>query len=472
MRSAKAQDYWRHVYDRPSNNLFLDIDLNGLNGIGKIVFPRDLLTVCGLNGAGKSTIVSALKDIIGLPLSSKDLHKLKGKIVSATVHVNDCDTVCSNTDSNRLVDKGFDISKAKYLDFELSTSIQSYMIQQTNLEEALEQYEEFELKEDLISEISYLVGKEYTSCGVREFDDIDGYNDSLPFFKVSVGGEEYDSTNMGTGEHFLLYLFWCINKADKGTIIIVEEPETFISISSQVHFADFLAEKIVRKGLIVILTTHSPYILNSVKNESVRIVSRHGKKAYIDIPDQQLSVENVLGIADRNIGIFFVEDKVAEDFLAILLNDRLPRVFKQYSIESVGGESHISERLKFPKSDLIKYRFVGIYDGDMKESLKKEELKWDYCFLPGTKAIEEVFRDLLQIDENLGTWCAFLGIPEGRMATILATHSGLDCHDWFNEMRKSLSMDGRALVNSFYQVFFKDKEETDKFIDDLQKIIE
>ena len=155
-----------------------------------------------------------------------------------------------------------------------------------------------------------------------------------------------------------------------------------------------------------------------------------------------------------------------------MLNDRLPRVFKQYSIDSVGGESHISERLKFPKSDLIKYRFVGIYDGDMKESLKKEELKWDYCFLPGTKAIEEVFRDLLQIDENLGTWCAFLGIPEGRMATILATHSGLDCHDWFNEMRKSLSMDGRALVNSFYQVFFKDKEETDKFIDDLQKIIE
>lgn len=69
MRSAKAQDYWRHVYDRPSNNLFLDIDLNGLNGIGKIVFPRDLLTVCGLNGAGKSTIVSALKDIIGLPLT-------------------------------------------------------------------------------------------------------------------------------------------------------------------------------------------------------------------------------------------------------------------------------------------------------------------------------------------------------------------------------------------------------------------
>lgn len=472
MRSAKAQDYWRRVYDRPSNNIFIDIDLNGLNGIEKIEFPQGLLTVCGLNGAGKSTIVSAIKDIIGLPLSSKDLHKLKGQTVSATAQINKCNIVCSNTDSNRLIDKGFDICKAKYLDFELSTSIQSYMIQQTNLEEVLDQYEEFELKEDLIEEISYLVGKDYSSCGVREFDDIEGYNDSLPFFTVSVGDEEYDSTNMGTGEHFLLYLFWCINKAEEDTIIIVEEPETFISISSQIHFTDFLAEKIVRKGLRVILTTHSPYILNSVKNESVRIVSRHGKKAYIDIPDQQLSVENVLGIADRNIGVFFVEDKVAADFLSIVLNDRLPRIFKQYSIEPVGGEGNISERLKFPKSDAIKYRFIGIYDGDMRETLKTDELKWDYCFLPGVKAIEEIFRELLQKDENLSQWCEFLGLPEGRIVTILSTHSGLDCHDWFNEMRKSLSIEGCALVNSFYQVFFKDKETIDEFIVDLQKIVE
>ena len=63
---------------------------------------------------------------------------------------------------------------------------------------------------------------------------------------------------------------------DKDTLLIIEEPETFISITSQTHFANYLGEQMAKKGVKVILTTHSPYILENIRNNNVRIVSRVG----------------------------------------------------------------------------------------------------------------------------------------------------------------------------------------------------
>ena len=83
MRSARAQDYWRTVYQRSYSGKFLEFDLNGLNNIGKISVPNGIFAICGLNGAGKSTLISAVKDILGIPLSDYDLHRLGDKTVNA-----------------------------------------------------------------------------------------------------------------------------------------------------------------------------------------------------------------------------------------------------------------------------------------------------------------------------------------------------------------------------------------------------
>lgn len=472
MRSAKVQDYWRTAYKRNYKNSLLKINLNDLNNLCEIELSKGLVAICGLNGAGKSAIISALKDVVGLPLSTQDRHRIGKHQIECTALVNDCEIFCKNIDNERLLDKDLDRTFIKYVDCTLSTIAQDYMIEQTNFEEFLEQYDNYEVSKKELEDINYLVGKTYSYCSIIEIDDIDDDETKLPFFQVKVDGIQYDSRNMGNGEHFLLYLFWCIKSLNRDTILIVEEPETFISISSQIHFADYIGKIMVENGVNIILTTHSPYILKNIKNENIKVVSRVGKTVSIMSPNGEFTVEKALGIKQSYLGTFFVEDKVASDLLTVILEDKAPWLLQQYAIDVVDGESAISERLRFPKSKNIYYKFIGIYDGDMRNHLgNTSKFNCKYCFLPGEHAVEEIFRVYVGDTNKLDRLCVALGKEKDKVIALLAIIDGLDYHDWFLEFCKHMHLDTHTMVSVFYNVIMSEDSSIDDFINELNRIL-
>lgn len=198
MRTAKVRDYRNKAYKRSYGDNFVEIDLNGLNELHRIQIANGITAICGLNGAGKSTIISAIKALIGLPLSGQDYQKLQENVVHGTA-IQEGEITCSSNEGERLIDKGWDINKIHYVDCAASINAQNYIIQQTNLDELLEQYEEYSLDNDAIKMISYLIGKQYSSCEIRELDDVGGEDTTLPYFRVSVDGAVYDSRSMGNG---------------------------------------------------------------------------------------------------------------------------------------------------------------------------------------------------------------------------------------------------------------------------------
>lgn len=468
MRKARETDYWDKVYKRNFSVGLKKINLNGLNNLNEVTFSDGILALCGLNGAGKSTIISAIKAVLGIELSDVDTHKLNSCSVCGEFR-NKSDIInCSNDSSNRLVDTGYSLEKFCFIDSSESVKYQNFNIRQSHLEELIEQSEEYEFSEEELTDINYLAGKKYTVCGVREFEEIDKIG-TVPFFRVVVDEIEYDSRSMGSGEHFLFYLFWCINKGKEGTIYIIEEPETYISIYSQVHFSNYLGKKMAENGVQIIMTTHSPYLLGNIKNENIRIVSRMGNNAAIIQPNDNLSAEDILGIKGNNEGTLFVEDKVAYDFLSIILEDKVPFVLKKYPIDiAVGGEAAVSKRLEFAKSDKIKYSFIGVYDGDMRNRLDTSKLNWKWCFLPGENALEEIFRLYLHKEDNVVKICDYLGREKNEIITVLSTIDGHDYHDWFEEFRKYLGLDGKMLVRAFYKNMVFMEEEIDVFIKELK----
>ena len=76
MRDAAATNYWRRARKRKYKNELIHIDFNGLNNIPAFDFPNGILAICGLNGAGKSTILSAIKAIV-VKLKRNKLFKIK-----------------------------------------------------------------------------------------------------------------------------------------------------------------------------------------------------------------------------------------------------------------------------------------------------------------------------------------------------------------------------------------------------------
>lgn len=472
MRSAKEIDYWSKVYQRKYTNNFVSINLNGLNNIEEIDFSEGIMVLCGLNGAGKSTIIAAIKDLIGINLSSVDQLKVNGIEVDGRFRFDEEIIECSNRNENRVKDKGLKIEKVRYIDYGEVIAAQEFNVRQTNFQDLLDQTEEYELDNKEIEELNYLVGKKYSFCGVREFEEIEDLG-TVPYFQVKVDGQMYDSRNMGNGEHFLIYLFWCIHNAEKDTILIIEEPETFISITSQIHFTNYLGKEIAEKGVKVILTTHSPYIIKNIKNEHIRMVNRIGNLTSIYTPSIDMTAESILGIQTNYDGTIFVEDKVALDYLIILLEDKAPSILKSYTVDiAQGGETAISQRLSFPKSEKIKYNFVGVYDGDMRECLASKDLNWQWCFLPGDKSLEDIYRDEMHKAENIEKICKYLGKEKDVVMAILSTIDGLDCHDWFEEFRKALCVDGKTLVKAFYNMSKDNGANVDSFIEELLHCLE
>lgn len=53
--------------------------------VSKDSFSDGITAICGLNGAGKSTVIAAVKDILGVILTESDRHKLKGSTVNGKV---------------------------------------------------------------------------------------------------------------------------------------------------------------------------------------------------------------------------------------------------------------------------------------------------------------------------------------------------------------------------------------------------
>lgn len=471
MRSSKAKDYWKTVYNRNYKNRILKINLNGLNSLSEISLSQGVVAICGLNGAGKSTVISAIKDVIGLSLTKQDSCRLNGYTIEGLVALQGEEITCRNTNKERLFDKYINISTVRYIDCTLSTAAQNYMIEQTNLNELLEQYEECPLNREELKDINYLTGKQYSKCSFYEIEDLDENGMTYPFFRVEIDNNEYDTRSMGTGEHFLLCLFWCIKRLEKDTILIVEEPETYISITSQIHFINHLAKEIAAKGINVILTTHSPYILKNIKNENIKVISRVGNTVSIRVPHPNFTVETALGISQSYLGTIFVEDKVAADLLRAILEDKAQWILKQYDIAIVGGEANISKRLEFPRDTNIHYSFIGVYDGDMKDKLDTQNLNWGYCFLPGDKAFEEFFRGKILQDNNLDKLCAALKKDISEVISYLSIIEGYDHHDWFISLCNNLSIHEYALVKEFYSIFMAKDTSVEIFIRELQTVI-
>lgn len=472
MRKAKEADYWDKVYKRKYINSVKNIELNGFNDLQGISFAKGITAICGLNGAGKSTIIAAIKDILGLNLSESDLHKLKSATINGKIEFNNVEIECSNFDGNRICDKGYELDNIKYLDCDENLKIQEFNVKQANFQELLDQNEEYELTKEEIDDICYLTGKKYQSCKIWEFEDIEEIG-TVPFFEVTIDQIKYDSRSMGRGEHFLFYLFWCINKCNSGTIVIIEEPETYISICSQIHFSNYLGKQMAEKGVQIIVTTHSPYLLEHIKNDNIRIVSRMGNMATVTKPDDNMMAEDILGIVQNYMGTLFVEDRVAYDFLSIILEDKAPYILKKYTIDiAEGGEKAISHRLEFPSSDKIKYNFIGVYDGDLRERLDTSKLNWKWIFLPGNKALEELYREYLHEESHIEKFCDTVGREKQQIITMLSTIDGNDYHDWFEELRKFLGIDGKMLVRNFYYIMHEMDNEIEAFITELKNCID
>lgn len=485
MKSARVNDYWKEVYSdsRRYSNYISEITFVDCNGFtGSISVKPGITVFCGLNGAGKSSIIASIKKLLGISDDSVvSKNKFSGQVTGkAVINRSSFDISFDNT----AVSQGLDRELIQYIDCDQTIECLKFW-DQSNLDELLESEEELEFTNEQINELNYLVGKNYTRCISYELSD-ESPNFIPVFFKVTENSTLYDSVSMGLGEHLLLYIYYLLDKIEKNSILIIEEPESFISVLSQIHLINHLSKIIAKKRITVIISSHSPYILESIREGHIRIISNFHNNINIFSPDQKEEAQKALGIEYEKIeqifeihnkkATVFVEDYAARVFLSCLINEESPYIYKNIDIISVNGESSITSRLSFNDSEFMSHRFIGVYDGDMKEKFERERIYegiyWPYLFLPVNECIEKEIIACLSTKKNQIELCSIIDINLSFLIAILSKHAGEDHHDWVLNVAKDINKTLEELIQAFYSIWKKDKvDDIRSFINSMDKIL-
>ncbi|RBN40458.1 hypothetical protein DMN50_15080, partial [Priestia megaterium] len=318
-----------------------------------------------------------------------------------------------------------------------------------------------------IEQLNYLVGKIYDSVVLREIEVEDDI--TIPYFQVSCNGLEYDSLKMGTGEHFLFYIYWLFKRISTYGIILIEEPEVFISVNSQINLMNFIAEKMNEHKFSVILVTHSPFILKNISTDRMLILQNYLDSIDIVKPGYKEDILQDLGLVINRKGIFVFEDNLALQFFKSICKRHAHYFLKYYSLEKAQGFAEITKILSIPKLSQMSYDIIGVYDGDIKGSGKVpfDSLNWNYVFLPGEKSLEEEFQKLAR--KYFKNFSEKLNLDEQELRILLAKVQGMEYHDWLIEVANKTHRDFSTVVDIFYELWELDNiDQVEEFLSNLK----
>lgn len=456
------------------------LDYRGLRSLhdDSIAFAKGITAIVGGNGVGKSTLAHAAVDVLaGLngvrSLSDRSVRLTGGDLraqvagESGTQHISLEVSTAGMRKAGQALDAEF-----TWLDpANMAMLCQRQILRDTAFDDLLESIGSRALTADELDSASYVIGKDYTRCEVWEIPDYASF-DVLPYFRVASSGATYGSEDMGSGELALLITLWTLNCVPKNSIVVLEEPETHVSARSQDALMDLVAWACDRRGLWLVITTHSPIVLRKLPLEHVRLLVVEGGKTRLICEPRLHQLASILGggVAYRNL--LLVEDECAK-FLVLAILERVdPDLRHQFSVVVAdGGETRITAVLReLPRVD--QWSVVGCYDGDMRGLVDAEDFEWPHVHLPGNRSPEELLREAVRGDTGPAKLATALHTSVENVSVALNASAGRDHHDWLDELSRALTIDKASVVRALTNVWLQVGEVDAKtFAEDLRRAV-
>ena len=438
MRRAKQNDYWRAIERHQGWKIHIDrvafSDVQGI-GTGELKFSSPLNFLCGPNGVGKTTILRAIGATL-VPSEARDSASTRFRLsdgrMAATVR-NEETTETVETVFSNLEDAPDWNNDAEVFHVDTSSvvsDLQNYFCDFPNIQDALNGVPILEASDEGLEILSYLTHIQYTAARVYTIEETilepsrDDETVERPFFEVQTAGSVYDSRSMGLGELAAFYLWWSLERVSDKTILLIEEPESFLSPLCQTAFAGVLAKYTASKKPFVVVTTHSPQIIQSAPKSSLHFVYRDGRNSKINIGDPLEVLLNTVGIEAKIKTLVMVEDNAARVFSKLWIGQFAPRIIASIEFIIMNGDGNIIKALDGFPTNPNSFALIGLLDGDAEgKGFAGERIG----FLPGGKPVEALYREM--IEAELDRVEPILGIENLRQ--VVFAQQGLELHEWF-----------------------------------------
>lgn len=433
MRLAKVNDYWRALNSFSSWSLRIErLELKGINSFADdiITLKSPLSFLCGPNGVGKTTLLRAVWASLA-PSQAHELESTRLRINSGTmeVHLTVGDKEVSR--SVNFVDAPN--AEAPELDFEVFhvdtsskiSELQSHFCKFTNIHDALNGVPILDCDQDALDTLSHLTQIKFTAARVYVLEESE---EERPYFEVSTAHHSYDSRTMGLGELAGFYIWWSLERASDRTLLLLEEPESFLSPACQHALAAILASYVVRKRACIIATTHSPEMIKQANKNCLHFGYRENGLAKFGEASESLL--RTVGIVSSIDTILLFEDRSAQTFARLWLMHFNRMVASAVEYVAMEGDGSVLKALEALPHQLKTLRIVGVLDGDM-ENNPQHAGKTNISFLPGSVAIETLYRSMME--NELDRVDPIFQLPS--LKHILYRIRALEGHEWFEQFR-------------------------------------
>jgi len=223
----------------------------------------------------------------------------------------------------------------------------------------------FEISEEAKTTVKKILGKEYSEIKFLEHDFYDRNKGFAIRYKTNKS--VYSEAYAGSGETAVLKLVYDLYSAKDYSLILLDEPETSLHPLAQKRLIDFILDQVKRKKLQVVISTHSPDIIEGMPPESLKILYENSDKERIGIIEnaypQNAFVHIGRTVTDKKMII--VEDKLAKMIIEAVL--KKTGDFNLFDVVYFpGGESQIKQKEMTVYSKEENSKHFIIFDGDQK----------------------------------------------------------------------------------------------------------
>ena len=157
-----------------------------------------------------------------------------------------------------------------------------------------------------------------------------------------------------------------LEDAKEGSLVLLDEPETSLHPVAQERMLAYLLDKIKRKKLQVVISTHSPTLVSYLPREAIKVFSLNAEGS-ADVVGDRPAEEAFHYIGhryDASINIV-VEDRLAKEVVEAAIQSKGPAFAKRFSVSfGPGGHTAI-------KKDMVVYSRsesgpLILFDGDQR----------------------------------------------------------------------------------------------------------
>ena len=166
---------------------------------------------------------------------------------------------------------------------------------------------------------------------------------------ASKYGANYSENHMGCGEARLIRMIDSIESAPEKSLIVIEEPETALHQDAQHNLAVYFLQVCKRKRHQIIVTTHSPTIIDVMPIEARKKTERTSSGTTVEDNPTIAEVIADLTNGHQKTILVYVEDEFSKKLLREIIRKFSPELSRAVSVAAVGDKGDVLNAVRYTR---------------------------------------------------------------------------------------------------------------------------